>query len=65
VKSFRAYALMELPIGVMNSALVDKVKENQNMYTRFRASQAFQELEEESQKYEQFKKEQSQGTAPQ
>jgi hypothetical protein len=64
-KSFRAYVLMELPIGVMNSALVDKVKENQNMYTRFRASQGFQELEEEAQKYEQFKKEQSQGTAPQ
>lgn len=64
-KSFRAYVLTELPIGAMNSALVDKVKENQNMYTRFRASQAFQELEEESQKYEQFKKEQSQGNAPQ
>ena len=64
-KSFRAYILMELPIGAMNSALVDKVKENQNTYTRFRASQGFQELEEESQKYEQFKKEQSQGTAPQ
>lgn len=58
-RSFRAYALMELPIGSMNAALLEKVKENKNMYTRFRASQAFQELEEEVQKYEQFK--QSQG----
>lgn len=65
LKSFRAYVLMELPIGAMNASLLEKVKENQNMYTRFRASQGFQELEEESQKYEQFKKEQSQRTAPQ
>jgi len=60
-RSFRAYVLIELPIGAMNNALVDKVKENKNMYTRFRASQAFKELEEESEKYEQFKKEQTPG----
>lgn len=64
-KSFRAYVLMELPIGSMNSALVEKIKDNKNMYTRFRASQAFQELEEEAEKYDQFKKEQTQGTIPQ
>jgi len=59
-KSFRTYALMELPIGTMNASLLEKIKENKNMYTRFRASQAFQELEDEVQKYEQFK--QSQGS---
>jgi len=64
-RSFRTYVLMELPLGTMNASLLEKVKENKNMYTRFRASQAFQELEDEAQKYEQFKKEQSQGTAPQ
>ena len=63
--SFRSYALMELPIGVMNSALLEKIKDNKNMYTRFRASEAFKELENETDKYEQFKKEQSQGTIPQ
>jgi hypothetical protein len=62
---FRSYALMELPIGVMNSALLEKIKDNKNMYTRFRASEAFKELEEETAKYEQFKKEQGQGTIPQ
>jgi hypothetical protein len=55
---YRAYVLMELPIGVANEALLAKIKENQQMYTRFRASQAFNELEEEVEKYEQFKKEQ-------
>jgi len=42
----------------METALLAKIKENQQMYTRFRASQAFNELEEEVEKYEQFKKEQ-------
>ncbi len=55
---YRSYILMELPIGPANTALLDAVKKQQNMYTRFRASQGFQELEEEVEKYDQFKKEQ-------
>ena len=55
---YRAYVLMELPIGPANSALLDAVKKQQNLYTRFRSSQGFQELEEEVEKYDQFKKEQ-------
>ena len=55
---YRAYVLMELPIGAANEALLSKIKENKRMYTRFRASQAFDELEEEVEKYEQFKEEQ-------
>lgn len=55
---FRAYVLMELPIGAANEALLSKIKENKRMYTRFRASQAFDELEDEVEKYEQFKEEQ-------
>ena len=62
---YRSYVLVELPIGAANAALVEKIKNNQNMYTRFRASQAFQELEEEVEKYEEFKKEQQGGGAPQ
>lgn len=58
---YRAYVLMELPIGQLNSALMQKIKDNKNMYTRFRESQAFQELEGEVEKYERFKKEQEQG----
>ena len=52
---FRAYVLIEYPIGSMNSALVDQIKKNEQMYTRFRASQTFDELEKETQKYEEFK----------
>jgi len=55
---YRAYVLMELPLGAANMALMQQIKNNQNMYTRFRATQAFDELEEEVEKYEQFKKDQ-------
>lgn len=57
---YRAYVLMELPIGAANEAMLAKINENKRMYTRFRASQAYNELEEEVDKYEQFKKEQGQ-----
>ena len=57
-KLFTVYILMELSIGDMNSAAVDKVKANKNMYTRFRASQGFKELEAEVEKYEEWKKDQ-------
>lgn len=53
--SYRAYVLMEMPIGQANAALMAKVKANNNMYTRFRASQGFKELESEVEKYEEEK----------
>ena len=59
---YRSYVLMEMPIGSANTALMEAIKKQQNMYTRFRASQGFQELEGEVDKYDQFKKEQ--GLAP-
>lgn len=57
---WRAYVMVEYPIGAANQALMEQIKKNQEMYTRFRASEAFQELEDEVEKYEQWKKQQSQ-----
>jgi tryptophan 2,3-dioxygenase len=54
--SYRAYVLMELALGDANAALVEGFRNQQNMYNRFRASQTYQELEEEVEKYEDFKK---------
>lgn len=51
----RAYILMEMPLGPMNEALLNKIKEQKNMYTRFRASEGFKELEKEVEKYEKWK----------
>lgn len=44
---YRAYVLMELPVKAINSALVEEVKDNTDMYARFRASEGFKELESE------------------
>jgi len=57
---YRAYVLMELPLNDFRSKLVDKVKNNKNLYERFRASQAFDEMEKDVKEYEDFKQGQSQ-----
>jgi hypothetical protein len=44
---YTAYVLMELPVKAMNAAVVGEVKQNTDMYTRFRASEGFKELESE------------------
>jgi hypothetical protein len=55
---WRSYVLVEYPIGAANEALMQQIKKNNEMYTRFRASQAFKDLDTEVQKYEEWKKEQ-------
>lgn len=57
---WRAYVLVEYPIGAANQALMEQLKKNDQMYTRFRASQTFKELDDEVKKYEEFKKQQNQ-----
>jgi len=54
---FRAYVLMKMPIGASSEALLKKLKQQEQMYTRFRSTQVFEELEKETEKFEQFKKE--------
>ena len=46
---YRAYVLMSLPLGQANQLLMSKLKANQELYTRFRATQAFGELDKELQ----------------
>ena len=55
---YRAYVLMELPIGEANEALMAQIKAREHLYTRFRAAQGFKELAEEVERYEKFKREQ-------
>lgn len=55
---FRAYVLMQLPWGDARAEMLSKIKNTQNLYTRFRASQAFNELDKEVEEYENWKKEQ-------
>jgi hypothetical protein len=53
---YRAYVLMEMPIGEANKALLAKLATKDALNTLFRATQAYKELNEEIQKYEQSKK---------
>ena len=57
---WRAYVLVEYPIGATNTALMEQIKKNNEMYTRFRSSQTFKDLDSEVQKYEEWKKQQAQ-----
>ena len=57
--TWRAYVLMEYPIGAANQALMQQIKSSDQMFTRFRASQTFKDLQDEVDKYESFKKEQN------
>jgi len=47
---YRAYVLMALPLGQANRLVLEKLKANQDLYTRFRATQAYGELDQELQK---------------
>lgn len=57
---WRAYVLMELPLGAANATLLEEIKKNKELYTRFRASEAYRDLDAEVQKYEEWKKQQGQ-----
>jgi len=59
---YRAYVLVEYPMGAANAALLQAIKQNELMYTRFRASQAYKDLDQEAKKYEDQKKEETKKT---
>jgi len=52
---YKAYVLVQYPVGAANEAFMDQIKKREELYTRFRSSQAFDELEKEVQKYEEWK----------
>lgn len=58
---FRAYVMMEMPIGEANARFMEKIRSQQRLYTRFRASEAFEDLDRMVDEYEQWKKEQASG----
>jgi hypothetical protein len=56
---YRAYVLMEMAIGEAAARLQSQIQANQRVYTRFRASQGYQDLAEEVEAFEKFKKEEA------
>jgi 23S rRNA pseudoU1915 N3-methylase RlmH len=55
---WRAYVLVEYPIGGTNEALLEQIKKNNEMHTRLRSSQTFKDLDKDVMKYEEWKKQQ-------
>jgi len=53
---WRAYVLMQYPIGAANAQFLESLKSQKILNQRVRATEAFKELEAEVQKYEQGKK---------
>ena len=54
--NWRAYVLVEYPIGAASEALMQQIKTNEQMFTRFRAAKTFEELDKEVKDYEEAKK---------
>jgi len=52
---YRAYALVEYPIGEANKLLMDTVRRNKDLESRLRASDAYRELEEDVKRYRESK----------
>jgi hypothetical protein len=55
---YRAFVLIELPLGEMAKKLMEQVRASEQLYTRFRATEAFKELDAELQRYETWKRQQ-------
>lgn len=54
--SYQAFVLMELPVGKAAKELLSKLQQNEEMYTRFRASEAFEEMNKAVEDYEKDQK---------
>lgn len=58
---WRAYVMVEYPIGAANEAFIQQLKVNEQLYTRLRATQTFKELDEEVKKVDDAKNQQQEG----
>ena len=56
---YRAYVLMRLPIGRANELLMQTLSSQEALYTRFRATEAYADLDAELQRYEAWQAEQN------
>lgn len=52
---YHAIVIVEYSVSDANAALVNEIKKNQNLYTRFSAAKSFKELEAEVEKQKQSK----------
>lgn len=53
--TYRAWVLMQLPVGAASERLLKQLQAQEQMYTRFRATQAYKDLNAEVEQYEKWK----------
>jgi hypothetical protein len=58
-KMWRAYVLVQYPLGAAQEAFKAQVQKKEQLYTRFRATQVYKEMDDDVAKYEQWKKDQN------
>lgn len=56
---YRAYVLVEMPVGAVAARLQSQIQADQRVHTRFRASQGYKDLVEDAEAFEKFKKEEA------
>lgn len=61
-QGYRAYVMVQMPIGEANARLVEKIRSQERLYTRFRASETFEELDALVKEYEEWKQQQAAGS---
>jgi len=52
---YRAYVLLRFPMYKYKERLLNEIKNREILYTRFRTTRAYKELEEEIKKYQEYK----------
>lgn len=52
---WRAYVLVQYPIGAANQTLMEQLKRNKEFYTRFQSTKAFEDLDKSVKAYEDAK----------
>jgi len=62
---WRAYVLVQYPLGAANEALMQQIKNNNQMYTRLKASETYKELQDEVDKYDKSKQQEQARPQPQ
>jgi hypothetical protein len=58
---YQAYVMMEMPIGEANARFLEKIRSQERLHTRVRATKAFEELDREVEAYDEWKRKQASG----
>jgi len=56
-QGYRAFVLVEMSLGFANDQLLNRISRQEELYTEFKASKSFEEMEKKVEEYRKFKQE--------